>query len=118
MLTHPQQCNCANAMIGSQQNRQKCKHILYVKMVILKVDSSNLVHQIAYLSSEVQEIFANAPVTQLPILSNDQIRDESIYNGKRKPVEGDCSICMMEFEDDDSLVFCKSTCGQNFHEGW
>ena len=37
-------------------------------------------------------------------------------NGNRKPVEGDCPICFMEFEPNESIVWCKAACGNNIHK--
>jgi len=36
--------------------------------------------------------------------------------GKRKPVEGDCPICFMEFERNEEIVWCKAACGNNIHK--
>lgn len=39
----------------------------------------------------------------------------------RRPVEGDCGICMSALRDDNSsdedLVWCRAQCGNNFHRG-
>lgn len=41
---------------------------------------------------------------------------------KRKPVEGNCSICLAPLSSDPDLVWCQARCGQNFHraclESW
>lgn len=36
--------------------------------------------------------------------------------GNRKPIEGDCPICFMEFEPNEELVWCKAACGNNIHK--
>jgi hypothetical protein len=33
----------------------------------------------------------------------------------RKPVEGDCPVCWEAFEPDQTILYCKTTCGNNFH---
>ena len=67
-----------------------------------------LQYQLAFLSSELRQIFSNAPA----ILSGD-----SKKNQKRKPVEDDCPICCMEFEPDhEEIVYCQSACGNNVHK--
>jgi hypothetical protein len=37
-------------------------------------------------------------------------------DGNRKPVEGDCPICFMEFESKEEIVWCKAACGNNIHK--
>ena len=37
-------------------------------------------------------------------------------DGKRKPVEGDCPVCFMEFEPKEDIVWCKAVCGNNIHK--
>lgn len=37
-------------------------------------------------------------------------------DGNRKPIEGDCPICFMEFESNEELVWCKAACGNNIHK--
>ena len=36
---------------------------------------------------------------------------------ERKPLEGDCRICLQDFKSQDSTVWCRAICGQNFHGG-
>jgi len=80
-------CTCPDAEKGNQ-----CKHIIYVMVNVLKA-REDLAYQLALLTSELREIFANCPVTP-------QTKDGSSTDtgGSRKPVEGDCPVCVMEFE--------------------
>ncbi|CAG8953943.1 hypothetical protein HYFRA_00010904 [Hymenoscyphus fraxineus] len=94
---------------------QKCKHIKYALIIILKAPA-HLCYQNAFLTSEIQSIFANAPVTQAPVHDHNHEEDESMYNGKRKPIDGECPICVFSMEADEDLVWCKAACGQNFHK--
>jgi hypothetical protein len=74
---------------------------------ILKV-REELSYQLGLLSTELAEIFANAPV---PPQSADT-------GGNRKPIEGDCPVCMMEFDPSDKteeIIWCKGACGNNIH---
>ncbi|KAI1329992.1 hypothetical protein F5Y16DRAFT_396857 [Xylariaceae sp. FL0255] len=98
-------CDCPHAIKGNQ-----CKHVLYVMSRVLRAPY-NLVYQLALLSSELREIFQNAP----PIPGEADADGES-RDGKRKPIEGDCPICFTAFEDTDATVYCRATCGQNFHK--
>lgn len=34
----------------------------------------------------------------------------------RKPVEGECPVCWEPFHDAQAILFCKTTCGNNFHK--
>jgi hypothetical protein len=37
-------------------------------------------------------------------------------DSKRKPIEGDCPVCYMEFEPDkERIVYCKAACGNHIH---
>ncbi|KAF2433689.1 hypothetical protein EJ08DRAFT_657828 [Tothia fuscella] len=33
----------------------------------------------------------------------------------RKPIEGDCAVCWDPFEATQVIIYCKTTCGHNFH---
>jgi hypothetical protein len=72
----------------------------------------HLRYQLAFLSSELREIFEKAPVSPQGTESND---DHTA--GKRKAVEGDCPICFMEFEPQtEKIIWCKASCGNNVHK--
>ncbi|KAL2211507.1 hypothetical protein CC79DRAFT_1363803 [Sarocladium strictum] len=97
-------CTCPHAEQGNQ-----CKHMIYVLSKVLNAPF-NLTYQLALLSTELQQIFANAP----PIASaGTSDRDD----GKRKPIEGDCPICFGELDvnNGESVVWCRAACGQNIH---
>lgn len=125
-------CDCPHALAGNQ-----CKHVIYVRLtlpaippaptassslwqpltVVGKVMSRvlrarfDLVYQLALLTTELQEIFENAP----PIDTGDQSGAEP-HDRNRKPLDGDCSICFMPFEGAEDTVYCRATCGQNIHK--
>lgn len=85
-------------------------------IVILKAPV-HLQYQLAFLSDEIASIFANAPVTRAPVVdhAHDEANNE-LHNGSRKPIDGDCPICVFEMEPGEELVWCKAACGQNFHK--
>lgn len=60
------------------------------------------------MSDELNSIFANAPVTRVPVVErshdHDQ-EDETIYNGKRKPIDGECPICVDDLASGEELVW-------------
>lgn len=76
----------------------------------------DLACQLALLSTELTEIFANAPVT--PQSSDGAPSTATDTGGSRKPVEGDCPVCVMEFDESDKsedILWCKGACGNNIH---
>lgn len=100
-------CNCPHALKGNQ-----CKHIVYVLARVLRVPS-HLEYQLAFISSELQEIFVRAP----PLPSEQA--ESSKKDGNRKPLEGECPICCVDFEPentDEEVVYCKAACGNNVHK--
>jgi len=75
----------------------------------------DLAYQLAFLTTELEEIFAKAPVTTL---SSDKAAQATATGGSRKPIEGDCPVCVMEFDESDKpedILWCKGACGQNIH---
>ena len=76
---------------------------------------ADLAYQLSLLSTELTEIFANAPAT--PQSSGDAPMSTDT-GGSRKPVEGDCPVCVMEFDESDKsedILWCKAACGNNIH---
>ncbi|OCL14283.1 hypothetical protein AOQ84DRAFT_359053 [Glonium stellatum] len=97
-------CTCPYAEKGNQ-----CKHIVYVLSRVLRAPE-HLAYQLAFVSSELRDIFAKAP----PVPSADSSAESS--DGNRKPIENDCPICCMEFEEGrEKIVYCKAACGNNIH---
>lgn len=41
---------------------------------------------------------------------------KSTISATRKPVEGECPVCWEAFIDTQTVLFCKTTCGNNFHK--
>ncbi|KAI5357449.1 Putative E3 ubiquitin-protein ligase Zswim2 [Septoria linicola] len=110
-------CNCPHARKGNQ-----CKHIVYVLARVLRAPE-DLEYQLAFVSSELREIFERAPPLPSQVAQKD--KEDGELDGNRKPLEGeDCPICMMEFETDgkgkpkgsESVVYCKAACGNNIHK--
>ncbi|KAK0737366.1 hypothetical protein B0T21DRAFT_364984 [Apiosordaria backusii] len=108
-------CTCPHFSSGKAP---QCKHIIYVLSRVLRA-KFDYIYQLAFLTTELEEIFAGAP----PIINNlsantGEVGDNS--DGKRKPVEGDCPICFEEFsaneKNNEEIVWCKAACGQNIHK--
>ncbi|TKX18712.1 ring finger domain-containing protein 10 [Elsinoe australis] len=105
-ITHKPSCTCPDFTKGNKQ----CKHIIYVLVQVLKAPS-HLAFQLAFLTSELREIFDNAG--PLPV---ETISDED-KDGNRRPVEGDCPICCCDLDDGkEEVVWCKAACGNNLHK--
>ncbi|BCS28967.1 RING finger protein [Aspergillus puulaauensis] len=99
-------CSCPDARNGNQ-----CKHICYVLAKVLKAPAE-LQYQLAFLSSEIREIYDNSPLRNVKDKAEDHETD-----GNRKPVEGECPICFMEFNpSEEEIVWCRAACGNNIHK--
>ena len=99
-------CDCPHARKGNQ-----CKHIVYVLSRVLRAPAE-LEYQLAFISSELKDIFARAPSLPSETAQNDG------KDGNRKPVEGECPICCNDFEpkSSETIVYCKAACGNNIHK--
>lgn len=99
-------CDCPHARKGNQ-----CKHIAYVLSRVLRVKRKELEYQLAFTSSDLKEIFEQAP--PLPSAT----AEESEKDGNRKPIQGECPICVVDFEPDsgEKILYCKASCGNNIH---
>jgi hypothetical protein len=85
--------------------------MIWIMIRVLRV-RENLQYQLAYLSSELREIFENVPRTEA---YGDGEAADKAGAGNRKPIEGeDCPICFTELGGEPT-VFCKTACGNNFH---
>ena len=101
-------CTCPDNRKGNQ-----CKHIVYVLHNVLKAPE-HLQYQLAFLSSELQTIFAAAPSPIASASSSDETDDSG--GAKRRQIDGDCPICFTPFEPEtESIVYCKAACGNNIH---
>ena len=74
----------------------------------------HLQYQLAFLSHELREIFAAAP---LPSSVASALSGGTELDSKRKAIEGSCPICFIDFSPDtEQILYCKATCGNNVHE--
>ncbi|MCJ1311702.1 hypothetical protein MMC25_005375 [Agyrium rufum] len=101
------ECNCPDSRKGNQ-----CKHIILHN--VLKAPE-HLQYQLAFLSTEIREIFAGSPAPPTSQVSAED--SDPNHPSNRKAIEGDCPICFTEFESDEgSIVWCKAACGNNIHK--
>lgn len=115
-------CTCPDSQKGNRQlashnsftyclQGNECKHKVYALANVLKA-APDMQYQRAFLTNELESIFADAP--PIPNATSDSKEDN---DGKRKPVEGECPICYMDFDpDNNELVWCKAACGNNMHK--
>jgi hypothetical protein len=97
-------CSCPHAQKGNQ-----CKHLIYLMLRVYKV-REEIGYQLALLSSELREIFKDAPIPSATPTTADS------SDPRRKPIEGDCPICYSELEtESEKIVYCKEGCGNNIH---
>jgi hypothetical protein len=103
-------CDCPHAKKGNQ-----CKHIIYVMLRVLKA-REDVAYQLALVSSELREVIKNAP--PIPGVETDgkDGTEQEGQDGNRKPIEGECPICYDELGDNEAIVYCKASCGNNVHK--
>ena len=101
-------CDCPHAKKGNQ-----CKHLAYVLSRVLRVPAE-LEYQLAFTSSELRLIFERAP----PLPSETAEAGGDNQGGNRKPLEGECPICCVDFEPEsgETILYCRAACGNNIHK--
>ena len=107
-ISHIMTCTCPVGVFTRKGNEGLCKHIIYALHTVLRVPD-HLQYRQSFLHIELKDLFDNSPA--LP----SQVAEESEMDGNRKAIEGECGICAMDFEEGESLVWCKAACGNNLH---
>jgi len=108
-------CDCPDPV-------QICKHVIFVLCKILRVPSTSpLITQTTFSPEQMIEILSNYIVPQ-NVMANQRVLNalsstNDNNNDIRKPIDEDteCPICF-ELLADESTVWCKLTCGNNFHK--
>ncbi|KAF3922772.1 hypothetical protein ABW21_db0209580 [Orbilia brochopaga] len=102
-------CDCPDG-----RKHGTCKHILFVMSKVLRV-RDGLAYQAALLNSEIQEIFANAPV---PTADAGAAAFNALGGRERKPLDQDeCPVCYEAFTRSDiDVLYCVVQCGSNIHK--
>ena len=96
-------CDCPYRVRAGKE----CKHQIFALRKVLRAQDW---WQKAYLTSELQEIFENAP----PIVPVNAAEEET-SNNRKAVEEGDtCPICFDDLEGE--TVYCKAACGNNIHK--
>ncbi|TCD66806.1 hypothetical protein EIP91_000942 [Steccherinum ochraceum] len=119
-------CTCPDSQKGNH-----CKHILFIFMKVLQVTQAcGHWYQKALLTSELEEVFANAPAAPAALASA-RVRDayakatgkasssSQPYQGKKRipTEEDDCPVCYenMFKAKESTLTFCDE-CGNGLHK--
>ncbi len=111
-IGHLPKCSCPQ---GRFHPNDLCKHMVYVMLRVLKAPE-HISYQLALTSSELRDLITNAP--PIPGVETDG-KDGTEREGEdsnRKPIDGECPICYEEFRDNEAIVYCKSSCGNNVHK--
>lgn len=107
-ITHKPTCSCPYFAKGHAE----CKHIIYALVKVLKAPTE-LQYQLAFLTSELEEILENAG----PLPTEQAVHQHESGGARRHPVEGDCAICCEDLNAEaEEVVWCRGTCGNNLHK--
>ncbi|THH27914.1 hypothetical protein EUX98_g6263 [Antrodiella citrinella] len=118
-------CDCPDALKGNH-----CKHILFIFLKVLQVAQSSIYwYQKALLSSELEDIFAHAPLAPAAVAS-ERVRaayakaigkasSSQVPEGKKRmpAKDDDCPVCYESMYNvkESTLTFC-DTCGNGLHK--
>lgn len=101
-------CTCGG---GRQEH---CLHTLYVLLKIFRVLPDNPISwQLSFIDSEINWLLRNRAAPIVPV-NKPVARRDTVCRISLKE-EYACSICQEEMKQQESLVFCKVSCGHNFH---
>jgi len=101
-------CECMDAKMRGN----KCKHINYVLVLVLKAPT-HLGYQLAFLSEELEMIFAAAPRTSISDIKQEQGENDTKHSS-RQVIDDQCPICFLDFKDEENITSCKH-CGDKVH---
>ncbi|RHZ87919.1 hypothetical protein Glove_29g47 [Diversispora epigaea] len=104
-------CFCPDFRLGFQ-----CKHIFFVFLKVLEVDSnSKLIYQKELLINELKIIFDNSPRILLQPNEMEIKKLKEIASIKRRPIDGNCPVCREPMNNNENLIWCQRGCGNNMH---
>lgn len=84
--------------------------LAFLSTVSTCTTSLKLQSELTLSRQELIEIYNGSPISC-------ETKPEENTAGKRKPIEGDCPVCFMEFEPDkEEIVWCRGSCGNNIHK--
>ncbi|RHZ59149.1 hypothetical protein Glove_365g209 [Diversispora epigaea] len=104
-------CSCPDFSLGFH-----CKHLFFVFLKVLKINSNcYLTYQKALITPELRFIFKKSSKIVLPTEKEIE-KLMAIASIKRKPIDGNCSVCMEPLNNGQKLIWCQSGCGNNIHQ--
>lgn len=132
-ISHTASCSCPDRLRGNL-----CKHILFVLLKVMGLSrSSNLIYQEAWLTSELDDMFAQSETRRgggNAVLANQKVRslyakmktgddidddqEDETSSIARQVVEDDsnCPICFESLaHSKEPLTYCRAQCGANYH---
>ncbi|RHZ59088.1 hypothetical protein Glove_365g166 [Diversispora epigaea] len=88
----------------------------FVFLKVLKINpNSYFIYQKALIMKELRFIFNKSPKIVLP--NEKEIEKlKEIASIKRRPIDGNCSVCMEPLNNNKKLIWCQSGCGNNIHQ--
>lgn len=99
-------CSCPD-----YQNRNLCKHIIFLWIRVLRFDV-NMLEKYPENFDQIEKRLENIPNSAYSATSTQKKKDFV----PQKPIEGFCPICFEDYEaSDEKIVYCKLTCGNNVH---
>lgn len=103
-------CSCPDHMRRSVD----CKHILFVLVQILKFRHSD--EDVSRITKRgLKAKLLKRLNTKVGIVSHPQDQDESKV-AQKTLIDADCPICLEPFLPDETVLYCKTTCGNNVHQ--
>jgi hypothetical protein len=128
-IAHTASCTCPD----HRKRSALCKHILFVLLKVMQLPSNSpLVYQAAWLTTELEEMFALLAARRVggAVVANETVRklyakiesgkpleeENNSKNRKTLDEDSDCPICFESLKDgSEPLTFCRAMCGANFH---
>ena len=109
-------CDCPDYL----KNGIHCKHIYFVLHKILQFDLHNIYNN-EYSYDQIVKYLSNHKnisimADQDTINKYKKIKELKQNNNIRKPIKGDCPICLDNLNNGKKIIYCKYTCGNNIHE--
>lgn len=102
----PEFCTCTCP--DHRQRSLNCKHILFVLVQVLGCTQTPLTRRLLKSKFKIRNDHQHA---QLP-----NVDDMKTSGVVQKPLnDGDCPICLEPLRPSETIVYCKSTCGNNVH---
>ncbi|RHZ88935.1 hypothetical protein Glove_19g146 [Diversispora epigaea] len=92
----------------------KASQKFFVFLKVLKKDlNSKLIYQKELLINELKIVFENSPQISLQPNEMEIKKLKEIASIKRRPIDGNCSVCQEPMNNNENLIWCQRGCGNN-----